>query len=233
MKANRTKARVIIITAAALSMVSLATAGIALAGPDGKGNGTPGDAVDRAAYDNAVATSRASQKPQLDFLKSFEASGEDPSKLPTAELAASSPPQESVSAVAAKSDVIVLVEVVGLHYFGSGMGDLPATEVSYRLLSANKGAVANEFTVSLAGGPYKQSDGKIVVITLPLSNVESLGARSLAFLVRDRDGALKPTAAGSVYRLSSDGRIAVAPNATSAGIAGKSLTEVFAEMQLP
>ena len=233
MTLRRTRARVITVTAAVLSTVFLVAVGVAFAEPGGKGSGTPGDPADRQAYESAVATSQASQKPQLEFLKSFENSGQDPGKLPTVELAASSTPPEPIAVVANRSDVITVVEVVGVRYFGSNLGDLPATEVTYRALETHKGSTIGDFKVSLAGGPYRQPDGTVVAIVLPYTNVESLGTRSLAFLTLDANGMWKPTSAGSVFRLSPDGSIAVAPNASRAGIAGKSVAAAVAEGRVP
>ena len=191
-----------------------------------------GRTISREEYEADVARLQASVRPQDDILRAYAGVAQY-SQLELAPLAASYSQAVSVDEAWKLADFVVEATVLSVRFEGSSMGDLPAMVREYRVESAAKGgAKPGDILVErVVGGPYRDSEGKVVFVTLPRGTVDVPGDRVLLFLddlgaagVGNHDISVR-------FKLDGDGRIAATENADGLRLAGKTAAEVLGGLQ--
>lgn len=118
-----------------------------------------------------------------------------------------------------------------MTFVSGGMGDLPATIVSLRVVAPGRGTSNGQALIATnLGGPYVELNGEEKFILLPYSYVQRKGDRVLAFLTDSpaRGQATPPCPGWSMFKLDPSGLVVSdQPGAKEAGVAGRDAAEVL------
>lgn len=142
------------------------------------------------AQQEIEAARQAVSQPQTAYLDDFNNGRRAIDKLPVGEALADFFPPSPLDDAVTVADAVVVATAQRMLFRGSGMQDIPATTVTYRVTHVVKGPLAPGDPVQLdfIGGPYRQPTGEEVFIQMAGEPIDRPGDRVLLLLQRDDAG---------------------------------------------
>lgn len=111
---------------------------------------------------------------QQEILSAYNAGMLDYRSLPLLELPADIGQLVDIRFPVSTAAMVAIVRVKSVSFEASGMGDLPAVRTRYTVERVMKGdaTVGSTIESTVAGGPYRTSEGKDVYVVLPRGRVD-------------------------------------------------------------
>lgn len=146
---------------------------------------------DREQAERDIEAARQSvSHAQTEFLEQFNTGKRKVDDLPVGEVEGVQLAPTTLDDVAALANAILVAKAEATKFKGSGMQDIPATTVTYRVQRVFKGDFhpGDMFSIDFLGGPYRQPSGREVLIQAQDRPFDLPGDRSLLLLGRTADG---------------------------------------------
>lgn len=209
-------------------------AGVSLVAADTpeKGSGNPYAGLSAEAQQALIDQAREQvSRPQSAYLEEFNSGKRSYTGLPIGEIDAFWVDQPLVEA-AQQAERIVVARVESLRFVGSGMEDLPATIVTYRVLEVLKGSArtGERVVINLFGGPYREPNGKENFIVTTGVPIQQPGQEAVLFLLPVELGRYRVTSPSGFLQLAGGRVIADPANPESVRLEGRKLAEVKSEV---
>ncbi|MGE5595569.1 MAG: hypothetical protein ACM3S1_05980 [Hyphomicrobiales bacterium] len=159
---------------------------------------------------------------QKDVLDAYNSGKLDYRTLPLQELDADIGQVQDIRFPVTTASLVAIVRVDAVSFQSSGMGDLPAVHTTYTVERVMKGDVDQGSTIqtTVAGGPYRTSEGNTVYVVLPRGRMDVPGDRLVVFFDRFENGEYGNTDVTARFLVGADGKIVADENANMLHIAG-------------
>lgn len=183
---------------------------------------------------NIEAARRAVSGPQQAYLDDFNSGKRSVSGLTESEIAIAQDAPLPLASALGQAEAVLVGRVEAIRFHGSGMEDVPATTVTYRVEKSFKGSLtAGELIdIDFLGGPYRQPTGEEVLLHASLRPIEAqVGGRSLLILHEVTPRKFSSLGIGTILQLR-DGLVAPVPGDDSKSVewAGRSEADLLARV---